>query len=126
MLNMVESFAGMLQWVNSVHSFVQLYAVALYVEEDAAKQELQRLDKKGFFQDYSVDSLCAGLQQGSFAKFLDIRLLRTVTYSQFTGTEPKSCLAGMRFLLLSSTTKKSTSIALDFSLLPLTGPAHSY
>ena len=65
---------------------LQLYAVALYVEEDAASAELKRLDKKGFFKDYSIDSLADGLIHGSFKKLLQIQLLRTVTYSQFTGT----------------------------------------
>lgn len=55
------------------------------MEEEAATQELQRMEKEGFFKDYSDDTLCAALVQGNFKKFLQIQLLRDVTYSQFTG-----------------------------------------
>jgi hypothetical protein len=50
--------------------------VALYVETETARAELQRLKKEGFFKDYSEDSLCAALSVGKFRKLLQIQLLR--------------------------------------------------
>ena len=64
---------------------MQLYAIALYVEEDEAVKELKRLESEGFFTNYSTNTLCQALLQGSFKKFLQFRLLRDVSYSQFTG-----------------------------------------
>ena len=63
---------------------LQLYSVALYVEEEPAIAELKRLQKAGFFKDYTEDTLCQALLAGTFKKLLQIQLLRNVTYSQFT------------------------------------------
>lgn len=62
---------------------MQLYAVALYVEEATATAALRAMDKQGFFTDYSEEELCRALLVGDFRKLLQIRLLRSVTYSQF-------------------------------------------
>lgn len=64
---------------------LQVYAVAVYVEAETARQELKRLQAEGFFskEGYTTDRLTAALNVGKFRKCLDIRMLRSASVSQF-------------------------------------------
>ena len=64
---------------------LQIYEVALYVEEKGARSEFLRLQKAGFFEQHDDETMCNALLEGKFNKLLQIRLLRSVTPSQLTG-----------------------------------------
>ena len=68
----------------------QIYKVALYVETAPASAELKRLQKEGFFKDFSDDTLCDAAAKGVFKKVLQIQLLRNVSVSQFDTEISKS------------------------------------
>lgn len=85
--------------------FLQIYEVALYVEEKGAKAEFWRLSKAGFFKTLDEETLCSALLEGKFSKLLQIRLLRSVTSSQLTGEigrdlEPRLARTGNEALWL--------------------------
>ena len=63
---------------------LQIYEVALYIEEKGARREFLRLQKAGFFQQHDEETMCQALLEGNFNKLLQIRLLRSVTPSQLT------------------------------------------
>ena len=60
-----------------------MYAAALYVEADAARAELKRLQKEGFFsQGYTDDRVMEALILGKFRKVMQIQMLRSASESQ--------------------------------------------
>ena len=57
---------------------MQVYEVALYVEADSAKAELQRLQAEGFFaQGYTDDRVMEALVRGRWAA-LQLHLKRSI------------------------------------------------
>ena len=64
---------------------MQIYEVALYVEEKGARAEFLRLHKAGFFKQLDEETMSKALLEGRFNKLLQIRLLRSVTPSQLIG-----------------------------------------
>lgn len=62
---------------------VKVYAVTLYVEADKASRELGIRSRGGFFSESSVDDYAIALNDGAFAKVLQIQLVRKVDGSQF-------------------------------------------
>lgn len=64
---------------------VKVYAVAMYVEAEAAGRELGVRHRGGFFQDNSNDDYVLALTDGAFNKLLQIQLVRKVEGEQFFG-----------------------------------------
>jgi len=66
---------------------LQVYGLAMYVEEAAARQEVSRLKGAGFFADgeSSVEKMCSAISAMNCHKVVQLQLMRSISSSQFTG-----------------------------------------
>lgn len=62
---------------------VKVYAVAMYVEAEAAANELGIRNRGGFFQGNSDDDYNQALTDGAFSKLLQVQLVRKIEGEQF-------------------------------------------
>lgn len=62
---------------------VKVYAVALFVEAEAAARELGVRHRGGFFSDDSNDDYNQALTDGAFSKLLQVQLVRKIEGDQF-------------------------------------------
>lgn len=69
-------------------SFLQVYAVTVYVEAEKAARELGVRQRGGFFDDNRDEDFTLALVDGAFAKALVVQLVRKVEGKQFYEVRP--------------------------------------
>ena len=64
---------------------LQIYRVAIYVEQGPATQHIRQLASQGFFKDKSPTHVCSAILQGKFRKMIFARCAALLTLAQEPG-----------------------------------------